>query len=232
MLRCSDSLRGMERHATRTLSAVLALVAACSSTSTPLPEEALQLPPGEQAGLYGAAARHLGALAAAADVNSGLEGVNRFYVLDRPTLDLGSIEQASILEPFGETVLAAIREGIGDEVIFVEDPADVLVPGEYQVPLTTDPGQSGPDAESVQGLIASPASVLVMFGVPYPAWGGGFTGGDWPSDAEMAVDLNVALYRAPSETSTLTPGIEKRDGAWRVAGFRTMGTMPTTTTTG
>lgn len=222
----------MRRRATRTLSAVLALLAACSSTSTPLPEEALQLSPGEQAGLYGAAARHLRELAATADVNSPIQGVNRFYVLDGPTLDLGSLEQASRLEPFDEIVLAAIRDGIGDEVIFVGDPTDVLVPGEYQVPLTTHPGQSGPDAESVQGLIAPPASVLVMFGVPYPAWGGGFTGGDWPSDAEMAVDLNVSLYRAPSETSMLTPGIEKRDGVWRVAGSRTMGTMPATTTAG
>ena len=222
----------MKRHARRTLSTVLALLTACSSASTPLPEEALQLPPGEQAGLYGAAARHLGELAAAADVNSALQGVNRFYVLERPTLDLGSIEQPSRLDPFDETVLAAIRNGIGEEVIFVEDPGDVLVPGEHQVPLTTHPGQSGPDAESVQALIAPPASVLVLFGVPYPAWGGGFSGGDWPSDAEISVDLNVSLYRAPSETSTLTPGIEKRDGVWRVAGSRTMGTMGTTTTAG
>ena len=218
----------MKHRATRTLSAVLALLTACSSASTPLPEEALQLPPGEQAGLYGAAARHLGELAAAADVNSALKGVNRFYVLDRPTLDLGSIVQATGLEAFDEMVLVAIRDGIGGEVIFVDDPAVALVADEYQVPLTTLPGQDGPEAEAVQGLVAPPGSVLIMFGVPYPAWGGGFTGGDWPSDAEMAVDLNVSLYRAPSETSTLSPGIEKRDGVWRVAGSRTMGTTTTT----
>lgn len=217
----------MKRSATSVLSAVLVVVTACSPAYTTLPDEALQLAPGEQAGLYGAAARHLAEIAAVADVNSGLQGVNRFYVLDRPTLRLSPIEQASRFEPFDEMVLAAIRDGVGDEVIFVEDPADVLVPGEHQVPLTTHPGRSGPDAESVQALIAPPASVLVMFGVPYPAWGGGFSGGDWPSDAEIAVDLNVSLYRAPSETSMLTPGIEKRDGVWRVAGSRTMGTTTT-----
>lgn len=218
----------MKRSATSSvLSAVLVVVTACSSASSPLPEEALRFAPGEQAGLYGAAARQLGEIAAVADVNSALQGVNRFYVLDRPTLHLTSIEQASRLEPFDEVVLDAIRDGIGGEIIFVEDPADALVAGEHRVPLTTHPGESGPDAVSVQGLVAPPASVLVMFGVPYPAWGGGFTGGDWPSDAEVAVDLNVSLYRAPSETSMLTPGIEKRDGVWRVAGIRTMGTTTT-----
>jgi hypothetical protein len=126
------------------------------------------------------------------------------------------------------TVLEAIRAGIGGEVIFVGDPANALVLGEYQVPLATVASDTGPISESVEGWIAPPGSVLVMFGVPSAAWGGGFTGGDWPSDAEVAVDLNVALYRSPSMRSSFTPGIEKRDGVWRVAGFRTMGTMPTT----
>lgn len=206
---------------------MLVLLTACASPPTGLPEEALQLAVGDQAGLYGAAARELGERADEADVNSRLQGVSRFYVLDRPTLDLGSIEQTSRLEPFDEIVLEAIRDGIGGEVIFLDDPADALVSGEYQVPLTTLPGDSGPSDEPVEGPIAPPGSVIVMFGVPSPAWGGGFTGGDWPSDAEIAVDLSVALYRSPSSRSSFTPGIEKRDGIWRVAGFRTMGTTST-----
>jgi hypothetical protein len=210
------------------LSAVLVVSTACASPQTSLPEGALQLAVSDQAGLYGAAARELGERADEADVNSGLQGVNRFYVLDGPTLERGSVELASRLEPFDEVVLEAIRAGIGGEVIFVDDPADALILGEHQVPLTTVPGATGPAAESVEGWITPPGSVLVMFGVPSPAWGGGFTGGDWPSDAEVAVDLNVALYRSPSMTSSFTPGIEKRDGVWRVAGFRTMGTMPPT----
>lgn len=224
------SLRVVKPFATTRslLSAVLVVSTACASPPTSLPDGALQLPVSDQAGLYGAAARELGERADGADVNSGLQGVNRFYVLDGPTLEPASVELASGLEPFTEVVLEAIRAGIGGEVIFVDDPADALMLGEHQVPLTTVPGDTRPAAESVEGWIAPPGSVLVLFGVPSPAWGGGFTGGDWPSDAEIAVDLNVALYSSPSMQSSFTPGIEKRDGVWRVAGFRTMGTMPPT----
>jgi hypothetical protein len=48
----------------------------------------------------------------------------------------------------------------------------------------------------------------------------------------VLTDLNVRLYRGPSEASIMTPGVEKGDGEWRIAGFRTMGTTTTHPTGG
>lgn len=180
----------------------------------------------DQAGLYGVAAQDLQARSSEAAVLSAGEVPKRFVVLDRPTVDLGSIEQSTRLDRFDQSVLAAIEAGLGGEVTFVSDPADGLIRGSYVTPITTLPGDSAPEASTAEGLVAQPGSMLVLFGVPYPAWGGGFTGGPWPSDAPLSVDLNVWVYQDPSVSWTATPGFEKRDGQWRLAGYRTMGTVP------
>jgi hypothetical protein len=199
----------------------------CGDSDTGLPEEALRLTAVDQAGLYGVVAQGIMAAAPEAAAVSGGQVPSRFVVLARPVVDLGSFEQSTQLERFDQAVLDAIEAGLAGEVDFVSDPADGLIRGGYEIPVTTVPGDSAPEASTLEGLVAQPGSMLVLFGVPYPAWGGGFTGGPWPSDAELSVDLNVLLYQSPSVSWTSTPGIEKRAGEWQLAGYRTMGTVPT-----
>lgn len=206
---------------------VVGAAVACGDSDGGLPEEALRLSPVDQAGLYGVVAEAILAAVPEVAVLSGGQIPSRFVVLDRPVVELGSIEQSTHLERFDEAVLDAIRAGLGGEVSFVSDPADGLVPASYVIPVTTTPGDGVPEASTVEDLVAEPGSVLVLFGVVYPAWGGGFTGGRWPSDAELSVDLNVWVYQDPVVSWTSTPGIEKRDEQWRLAGYRTMGTVPT-----
>jgi len=207
---------------------VVGLATACGGGTGGFPEEALALDLADQAGLYGAVAAEIARRAPENAMLSGTEAPRRFFVVDRPTADFGSLDE-NPLPRFDQGVLDAIEAGLGGDVTFMSDRQDGLIRGAYGIPITTVPGDTGPDNTTVEGPIAPEGSLLVTFGLPYSAWGGGFTGGEWPSDADLSVDLVASVYQSPSVSWFHTPGVEKRDGEWRVAGYRTMGTVANTT---